>query len=455
MSSLENNNLKTICPICVSDYTKKNKIINCPYCNNDCCVVCFKTYLMSSDTIFPLCMYPVCKKEISLEFIASVTPNIFHNIEYRKKRTLILIKREESVLPTRQYLVQIEQKKQKARLEKKEITSNILILSKKLITLKKKLIDLTRIINGIEEKKEEVIEHKTFIKNCPVSDCRGYLSSQWKCGICDVYVCKDCHVIKNKRDDEEHVCNRELVESIIMINKESKPCPVCGIPICKIDGCDQMWCVTCKTPWSWNTGKVDKGTVHNPHYYQWLRNNGDVVPRAVGDVPCGGVHSILQIRRKWILLNNNKINNNKINNFPDIIEKVHMLSSHIRNVEMLNYPNIRHNIDGNSDLSVLYMMKEIDYSQWNSELQKREKKREKNSDYNQLFNMIYTTINDLLIRIYFSDILQEFIDICSQFYAIRDYANTHLYLISTKYKSITLFIDIDWTIKNSNKKIVK
>lgn len=439
-------NLNTACPICVSDYTKKNNIINCPYCNNECCVICFKTYLMSSDTIFPSCMYPVCKKEISLDFIASVTPNIFHNIEYRKKRTLILIKREESVLPTRQHLVQIEQKKNNARLEKKEVLSNISILSKELIILKKKLKNLYKIINGVDEmSSEEVIEHKTFIKNCPVSDCRGYLSSQWKCGICDVYVCKDCHVIKNKREDAEHVCNRELVESIIMINKESKPCPVCGIPICKIDGCDQMWCVTCKTPWSWNTGKVDKGAVHNPHYYQWLRNNGDVIPRALGDMPCGGVHSIQQIRRKWSKF--------APLNLPDIIEKVHMLSSHIRNVELFNYPNIRHNIDGNSDLSVLYMMKVIDYKKWNSELQKREKKREKNSDYNQLFDMISTTINDLLIRIYFSSILEECINICSQFDAIRDYANTHLNLISTKYKSITLFIDTDWAVKNVNKKI--
>lgn len=445
MSYLE----KTICPICVSDYNKKNKIINCSYCNNDCCVICFKTYLMSSETIFPLCMYPSCKKEISLDFITSVTPNTFHNIEYRKKRTLILIKREESLLPTRQHLVQIEQKKSKARLEKKEIISSVSILTKELITLKKKLVDLTRIINEIEEKTEEITEHKTFIKNCPVSDCRGYLSSQWKCGICEVYVCKDCHVIKNKRDDNEHVCNIELVESIIMINKESKPCPVCGIPISKIDGCDQMWCVTCKTPWSWNTGKVDKGNVHNPHYYQWLRNNGDVVPRALGDVPCGGVHSIQQIRLKWNILNIN----NKLQGLPDIIEKVHILSSHIRNVELYNYPNIRHNIDGNSDLSVLYLMKEIDYKQWTSELQKREKKREKNSDYNQLFDMISTTINDLLTRFYYSNILEESIEICSQFYAIRDYANNNLNLISIKYKSVNLFIDIDWRVKKINKKI--
>jgi hypothetical protein len=68
--------------------------------------------------------------------------------------------------------------------------------------------------------------------------------------------------------------NKETVETIKTIQTESKPCPKCGERISKIDGCDQMWCVKCKTTFSWNTGKIRHGHIHNPHYYEYMRNNG-------------------------------------------------------------------------------------------------------------------------------------------------------------------------------------
>jgi hypothetical protein len=68
-----------------------------------------------------------------------------------------------------------------------------------------------------------------------------------------------------------------------MLKKNTKPCPKCGVRISKIDGCDQMWCVECKTAFSWNTGNIESGKIHNPHYYQFMRERGGM-PRDPNDV---------------------------------------------------------------------------------------------------------------------------------------------------------------------------
>ena len=72
-------------------------------------------------------------------------------------------------------------------------------------------------------------------------DCRGFLSENYKCDLCQQTTCPDCNEIM----EEGHTCDEEAVQSAELIKKETKPCPKCGIRIFKIDGCDQMWCTEC------------------------------------------------------------------------------------------------------------------------------------------------------------------------------------------------------------------
>lgn len=132
-------------------------------------------------------------------------------------------------------------------------------------------------------------ERRAFIRACPVTDCKGFLSSAWKCGLCSTYVCPDCHDVKAARDDSAHKCDKEKVESVRAIAKEARPCPKCAAAISKIDGCDMMWCTLCQTAFSWRTGKPssEEERIHNPHYYDWMRRNGKMIPRA--DDPCAGI----------------------------------------------------------------------------------------------------------------------------------------------------------------------
>ena len=77
-------------------------------------------------------------------------------------------------------------------------------------------------------------EKRAFVKACPVTDCRGFLSTHWKCGICDVKVCNKCH---DPMVIEPHVCDADKVASVKLISAESKPCPKCGTAISRTFGC--------------------------------------------------------------------------------------------------------------------------------------------------------------------------------------------------------------------------
>ena len=49
-----------------------------------------------------------------------------------------------------------------------------------------------------------------------------------------------------------------------------------------------MWCTQCHVAFSWRTGEIDHGNIHNPHALAWKRKNGNL-GRNLRDVPCGGL----------------------------------------------------------------------------------------------------------------------------------------------------------------------
>lgn len=147
-------------------------------------------------------------------------------------------------------------------------------LDDQLRILDKQISEIRTKIYGVQNQTSSSASNsKTkFTQKCPVSTCSGFLSKQWICQLCKTKTCNKCLEIKN----EFHICDPNNVETAKLIKQETKNCPGCGMAIHRISGCNQMWCTNCHIAFDYKTGRKVDGNIHNPHFYQWKRQNGQL-----------------------------------------------------------------------------------------------------------------------------------------------------------------------------------
>ena len=232
------------CPICC-DTRRVKAWVQCPDCSFACCRGCTKRYLKESGSMTPNCMSHGCKKQWDFEFVAENTHQAFHNKEYRDHRAKLLMQREKSLLPATQPLAVEEIQRHKLGPEMDVLLAenyrHRLIIAendKKVQALRRR--QTTR--SWLQGRKKEAKSDFRFIAHCPNEECNGYVNKNWKCDLCDQYACAACHQAKESRNDEDHVCDKDDVETAKLLAKDTKPCPGCQIPIHMISGCDQMYC---------------------------------------------------------------------------------------------------------------------------------------------------------------------------------------------------------------------
>jgi hypothetical protein len=158
-----------------------------------------------------------------------------------------------SILPTRQLRVEATLKMRDVQGKMKQINEELLEIEKqksKILQRSNRLnVELTRYYAESEgrappawtlaegEAKKPTEERAKFIMKCPDVDCRGFLSTAYKCGTCQKWACSECLEVKGLEKDVEHTCSEEKKATVALIIKESKPCPKCGERISKVDGC--------------------------------------------------------------------------------------------------------------------------------------------------------------------------------------------------------------------------
>ncbi len=273
-----------------------------------------------------------------------------------------------------------------------------------------------------------------FTMQCPLTTCNGLLNERFICSVCSERVCRRCHVSRGKvenaaaqkdlkgkgpaigtdsdsdHDDDanddhhekgtsgnaKHICDPDTLATIKHLRLSSKGCPGCGARISKIDGCDQMWCIGCHTAFSWKTGeKVSaRAQVHNPHFYEWKRNNGGLAAGAVDANGCPIGRDVLELASSNI---------QKVMKAPStqVLWALYNISQeivHLQQVEMV--PTYEENAtDSLRPMRIQYLKGELQEADWKISLQRFEKKRCKRAELLQVYQMYTASMADIFRKI--------------------------------------------------------
>ena len=256
------------CIICTEKYNITTRHpVPCEYCTFTACHKCTSTYLLSQPV--SRCMDNNCNREWTRKHMTKHLSPTFRSREFKQHTEQILFDKESAYFQETQREIEEDKRREEVRLEIYKLE-------------KKRHEEIMRIRDECEEKVkvlrlemgQKSKERVQFVQRCIYDNCQGFMSSQWKCGLCDRHACNKCHKPKKSHNDPEHECNPDDIASVDLIQRETKPCPKCHTQIYKIHGCDQMWCTNCKTPFSWIHGTIITGPLHNPHYHEYLAQMG-------------------------------------------------------------------------------------------------------------------------------------------------------------------------------------
>lgn len=370
------------CAVCCEE----GDTLACPYCGFEACYGCVGRYILGK-TAEPCCMG--CSKVWSREFVMEAfdggwvrkgfLPHVGVLIREQERNMLPMFQEEASrVMKIRVLIGQLQGLPTNDRLAKKykndparadSIKAQKSSLKEEIALLKQHTVTYSG--NRREEPRSE---KRVYVMKCP-GECRGYLDDKYVCGVCSTRVCSACHV----PIEEGHRCRKEDVLSASAIKSETKPCPKCMVPIFRAGGCSQVWCTQCHTAFDWNTGTVDRGIIHNPHYYEWLATRG-AAPEGSG---CGGMPDATEY---YYMVRDG----GSSKGLMELYRMVH----HIEQAVLPHYSTNR--ILDNFDLRVQYLVGDFDDDVWATKLMNREKKRMKARAFRELLEMAAEVMKDLV-----------------------------------------------------------
>ena len=391
------------CMICYEPFNKSNHLcVECENggCTSKACTACVRAYLLTS-TNEPHCME--CKQPWSPKFTLILTKKWLTET-YRPHREKMIFEVELSKMPATMEAAEQYKGREKEKIVRQDLNIKIKALEVQLDELK------TQIRLSYARERAPVgggaaaaaaapaaAEKKVFFMPCPALECKGMLSTQYKCGICDNYTCHDCHEIIGVQKTADHTCDLNNVASAQAIKKETKQCPGCNSRIFRTEGCSQMWCTGCHTAFDWHTGKkVVNERLHNPHWveYQRSQNKDGAVQRAPGDVPCGG---LCDNRDKVRIMN--KLGLTHSTPLHHTVEGIYRLVGEISRNRVRTLRELCQAMQDYEPLRIRYIVGEISKAELSKNIFKQDKTRQKNTELVHVFELLSAVGIDLFQRL--------------------------------------------------------
>lgn len=274
------------CIIC-NNNTVDTTIIQCQYCSGAACAACWETYFITDNpTILqPRCMFPTCRREFIAEYLHQ---NHFLTNALRDRQSEVLFNIDRTYYPLAQHVIQLIETQNRVANAAEHMVYDRLIHD--------------AIMGNTATRLQTPYYHK-----CPTDNCLGHLDSAHYCTLCKNTICPDCN--KATTTTTIHTCNETDRQTFAAIRNDAKECPKCGIYISKIDGCNDMFCIQCNTPFKYDTGLINTDRNSNPLYLNYLRRNGtDLPPGGMAAVPqCGNGNGNIRVNGFFVVDFANKL----------------------------------------------------------------------------------------------------------------------------------------------------
>lgn len=415
------------CSVCVERLTASRRA-QCVYCEYLSCKSCVQRYLLGTPDDAN-CMS--CRRSFDRGVLIALTSRAFVDGEYKRHRERCLFDRETAMMPAT--MPYVDQERQRRRNEQL-----LQSLRRERTELKRKLAELDRDIDSVQSQMlpplDEERDRREFVHKCPRPDCRGFLSTSWKCHACEWYICSECNEPKGRERLAEHACVPEDREALQLIRRDSKRCPGCGLYITRVSGCSQMWCTGCHTAFDWRTGAKINGRIHNPHFIEFQRRRETQPGHDLADVPCGGMPSTVELR--------DALRGRGTAAERECAFQLYRVALHVEQVELERY-RVVDGDESNRTLRVRYMLGELSDQDYRRALQKHEKARAKKRSIAMVLHMLVHATSDMLWQLVLATDMAAVRDMIR----IVDYANEALEGVAREYFCVVPFVcKTTWTV---------
>lgn len=415
------------CAVCV-EATPASKLVVCPFCEFSACKACFARVLLDGSEEAH-CMS--CKRAFDREMLIALTSAHFVNTQYKAFREDVLFEREQAMVPATMPYVELERDARAARARLDELQRERRRLRQRIVQINDEMVTQQLIAMRRTPNADAV---RSFTQRCPKEGCRGWLNSAYRCGVCSDFSCPRCLAPCGaaRADVEAHVCRPGDVESVAAIRSDSTPCPSCGIRVSKVDGCNQMWCVSCHCAFDYRSGQRVHGAIHNPHWMLYQQQHAASTLRDPADIPCGAMPTVGELlavgAATHTLMNAMRI---------------------VRHLETVDIPRLWTRADlRNRPWRVLFILGEVSERAFKSRVQRQDKVDAKNRECVQVLEMVCHTVTDELRQVAVRAKARDGAE--RAVLSLVEYANRALNTIAARYGQVTprliVYAELAWRV---------